>query len=94
MSQKQELIEQNDGYFRIQRPQITLKKLFYTLQQTKNFFCRPVFFVSDEPKLRNHGYQKNDGPFQVAVSPPDVIKKKMFIYFGMSFIICVKSRTI
>ena len=31
ISQKQELIEQNDDHFWIQRAQITLKKLLYTL---------------------------------------------------------------
>ena len=32
ISQKQNLIEQKDGHFWIQRTQITLKKLLYTLQ--------------------------------------------------------------
>ena len=38
ISKKQELIEQNDGHFWIKRPQITLKKFLYTLQQTDIFF--------------------------------------------------------
>ena len=33
ISQKQGLIQQNDGHFWIQRAQITLKKLLSTLQQ-------------------------------------------------------------
>ena len=42
------------------------------------------------------GTKKKDGPLRAAVSPPDVIKKKknFFVYFGTSFIICVKSRII
>ena len=39
----------------------------------KNLFG---FFVSDEPKLRNHRYQKKDDPLRAVVSLPDVIKKK------------------
>ena len=57
----------------------------------KNLFG---FFISDEPKLRNHGYQIKDGSLRVAISPSDVIKKKKIVYFGTSFIICVKSRII
>ena len=53
----------------------------------KNLFG---FFVSDEPKLRNHGYQKKDGPLQAAVSPPDVIrkKKKICILWNVFYNMC------
>ena len=37
MSQKQEMIEQNDGHFWIQRAQITFQKLLYTLNETEIF---------------------------------------------------------
>ena len=56
MSQKQELIEQNDGHFWIHGSQITLIKLLYTLQQTEIFCCRPVLFLttfSKSVKLNN-----------------------------------------
>ena len=54
----------------------------------KNLFR---FFVLDEPKLRNHGYQKWDGPLRVAVSPLDVIKKKKIWYTLERLLLYVKN---
>ena len=43
---KKELIEQNDGHLWIQHPQITQKKLLYTMHQIDIFFfSRPAQYI-------------------------------------------------
>ena len=54
ISQKQELIEKNNGHFWLQRAEITLKKL-YTQQQTEFFFVGQC------------NYSRLDKPFSVPI---------------------------